>query len=400
MGSATQRSTAKERVIEVIAVIADDLTGAAEIAGLGWRHGLTAEILHRDEAPSDAELVVFDANSRDCSAAGAARRVARIARRIRARKPVWVYKKVDSVLRGNVLAEIQAVQEALGLARCLLVPANPAARRTIKNGKYFVRGKPINQTDFRNDPSHPRRSAKVTELLGAHGYCPVTLRNPKASDLPDGVVVGEAATAADVRHWAQCVDGRTLPAGGADYFTALLQRQGLNSQKSRSKPLKTVAGTTLFVSGSLAESSIGFFDRSRAREWPVLLMPDELFAGRSSGRATQAIWARHIIDALERYPKVAVGIGQPQRSGQCEGLRLGAILTATIRQVLAKIQPDRVCVEGGATAALLLQQLRWTRLAVECEFATGVTGVRPQARKGVLLVFKPGSYTWPNCLWS
>jgi uncharacterized protein YgbK (DUF1537 family) len=29
----------------MIAVIADDLTGAAELAAVGWRHGLRAEVL-------------------------------------------------------------------------------------------------------------------------------------------------------------------------------------------------------------------------------------------------------------------------------------------------------------------------------------------------------------------
>ena len=384
----------------MIAVIADDLTGAAEIAGLGWRHGLTAEILQRDQMPSDIELAVFDSDSRNCPAKEAARRVSRIAKRIRKRKPAWIYKKVDSVLRGNVLVEIQAMQEALGLTCCLLVPANPSARRIIKNGKYFIQGKPINRTDFRNDPSHPRHSADVKELLGASRDYSVTLQQLKASDLPYGMVVGEATTVTDVRHWGQRVNAQTLPAGGADFFAALLQSHGLRSQESGSMVTKTVAGRTLFVSGSMAQSSVSFLHECNTRKWPVLLMPDELFAGRGSARTHQATWSLRIVDALKRHPKVVVGIGKPQRPGRREGLRLGTHLTTTIRRVLAKMRVDRVCVEGGATAALLLEQLGWTRLVVDCEFATGVTGVRPQSRKDVLLVLKPGSYAWPDCLCS
>lgn len=379
----------------MIVVIADDLTGAAEIAGLGWRHGLTAEILERDEEPSSAELVVYDANTRDCSAAEAARRVARIARRIRAHKPAWIYKKVDSVLRGNVLAEIVAMQKALGIERCLLVPANPAAGRVIKNGKYFIRGKPINQTDFRHDPAHPRRSSSVKELLGVSRKLPVTLRNTTARTLPEGIIVGETANAAQVKHWAEQVDWRTLPAGGADFFSALLAKHGLTPRKSRIKPPKPSNGSTLFVSGSLAESSIEFLDDCRSREWPVLLMPYELFAGRGHDREHRKVWAGRVIHALEQHPKVAIGIGQPTLPGRREGLRLGKVLTETVKQVLAAARPDRVCVEGGSTAAQLLDQLGWKRLAVECEFSTGVTGVRPPVRNGALLIFKPGSYDWP-----
>ena len=379
----------------MIAVIADDLTGAAEIAGLGWRHGLTAEILERDEHPSKAELAVYNADTRDCSATKAARRVARIAKKIHSHKPAWIYKKVDSVLRGNVLAEIGAVQKTLGLERCLLVPANPAAGRVIKNGKYYVHGKLIHLTDFRHDPAHPRRSASVKELLGASQKNPVTLRNTTARTLPEGIIIGETANAAHVKHWAGQVDWRTLPAGGADFFSALLARHGLAPRKSGIKPLKPCDGSTLFVSGSLAESSIGFLDDCRSREWPVLLMPYELFAGRGHDRSHRAVWARRVVDALEQHPKVAIGIGQPTLPGRRDGLRLGKILTETVKQVLASARPDRVCVEGGSTAALLLDQLGWKRLVVECEFSTGVTGVRPPVQNGVLLVFKPGSYEWP-----
>ena len=379
----------------MIVVIADDLTGAAEIAGLGWRHGLTAEILERDEEPSAAELVAYDANTRDCTAAEAAKRIARIARRIQARKPAWIYKKVDSVLRGNVLSEISAMQKALRLERCLLVPANPSARRVIKDGKYYVRGKPINQTDFRHDPAHPRRSASVKGLLGVTRKHRVALRNPSARPLPAGVVVGEAASASHVRHWAQQVDSRTLPAGGADFFLALLAQHGFSPRKPRLKSALSDAGTTLFVSGSLAESSIGFLDECRARAWPVLLMPYELFAGRGRDRKHQSVWAQRVIDALGQHRKVAIGIGQPTLPGRREGLRLGKVLVETVKKVLAEVHPDRICVEGGSTAALLLDQLGWKRLVVECEFSTGVTGTRPLVRNGALLVFKPGSYDWP-----
>ncbi len=379
----------------MIAVIADDLTGAAEIAGLGWRHGLSVEILERDEAPSNAELVVFNADSRDCPASEARRRFAAITRRLRERKPEWIYKKVDSVLRGNVLAEIEAMQGVLGTERCLLAPANPAARRVIRNGKYFVRGVPIHRTDFRHDPAHPRRSASVRKLLGASRRSRVALRHPTAKDLPAGVVVAEAASAADVRRWAARVDWRTLPAGGADFFAALLAKHGFKMFKARAKIPQAGTGTTLFVSGSLAESSLEFLDECRSREWPVLLMPYELFAGRGRLRAHQAVWARRVVDALEQHSRVAMGIGQPTLPGRREGLRLGKNLAETVMLVLAQARPDSICVEGGSTAALLLNRLGWKRLAVECEFSTGVAGVRPANRRGMMLVFKPGSYFWP-----
>ncbi len=383
----------------MIAVIADDLTGAAEIAGLGWRYGLTADMLHRDEVPSRAAVVVYDSDSRGCPPGEAARRVAGIVRRVQQRRPAWIYKKVDSVLRGNPLAEVQAIQNVLGAGLALLVPANPSAGRVIRDGKYFIRGVPINRTDFRHDPAYPRHSASVLRMLGTLRPR-VALREPAAGDLPGGVVVGAAATRSDMLRWARRVDPRMLPVGGADFFAALLQCDGLRARQSLGRPRKAPGTTALFVSGSLAESSIRFLDQCRARGWPVLRMPVELFADRPRRAANRSNWARRIIEQTESHPKVAVAIGQPTRPGRSEGSRLGRILAATIQEVLSVAQPDRVCIEGGATAALLLERLGIRRMAIECEFATGVAGFRLPGGAGPLVVFKPGSYAWPSCLYA
>ena len=109
--------------------------------------------------------------------------------------------------------------------------------------------------------------------------------------------------------------------------------------------------------GDLAESSLNFLAGCAAKEWPVLMMPYELFAGLGPARAHCAVWARRVIEALGQQPRVAIGIGQPTLPGRREGARLGRWLTETVRQVLAAARPDRVCVEGGSTSAQLLRRL-------------------------------------------
>ena len=79
----------------------------------------------------------------------------------------WVYKKVDSVLRGQVVAELEAMMPQLGLKRALLVPANPALGRTISDGEYFIHGRPIHKTEFARDAEHPRLSPRVLDLMQA-----------------------------------------------------------------------------------------------------------------------------------------------------------------------------------------------------------------------------------------
>src|SRR5262249_52507266 len=124
--------------------------------------------LERDdvEVVPTKHLVCLDTDSRSCSANEAAARVTRAADQLRAAGAEWIYKKVDSVLRGNVLAEIEAIRVRCESARVLLAPANPSLGRTIRNGRYFIRGIPLDETDFRLDPEYPRASSLVGELLG------------------------------------------------------------------------------------------------------------------------------------------------------------------------------------------------------------------------------------------
>ena len=97
----------------MIGVIADDLTGAAELGAVGLRHGLRAEIVRSGKPSGRADLVCVDTDSRSCEPAAAAKRAAAAAKMLRAAGAKWIYKKVDSVLRGQVTAEVEAVMKQL-----------------------------------------------------------------------------------------------------------------------------------------------------------------------------------------------------------------------------------------------------------------------------------------------
>jgi uncharacterized protein YgbK (DUF1537 family) len=48
----------------MIVVIADDITGAAEVAGLGLRHGLTVELVIEGEWSTETDLLVIATDTR------------------------------------------------------------------------------------------------------------------------------------------------------------------------------------------------------------------------------------------------------------------------------------------------------------------------------------------------
>src|SRR5699024_7352560 len=123
----------------MIVVIADDLTGAAEIGGIGLRYQMMVEIEMELQLDSDADLLIIATDIRSQTVESAKSQIKRIAQRIKklGKPPEFTFIKVDSVLRGHILAELQVLLEELGKGVALLVPANPHLGRTIKEGNYF-----------------------------------------------------------------------------------------------------------------------------------------------------------------------------------------------------------------------------------------------------------------------
>ena len=350
----------------MIVVIADDLTGAAELAGAALSHGLSAEVQTVFDASSPAEVVCVDTDTRLLAPDQAAERVAAVARNVAAAKPEWIFKKCDSVLRGPVLAEARAVAGATGRKRILIVPANPSRHRIIRNGRYFIDGRPLSETVFAHDPAHPRTTAQVAALLG--------------DDLT-GVEIPDVATAADLTRLAATTDRSTLPVGAADFFTALLQVR-IAPRKSDPQPATpTPAGATLVVCGSAA-SWAQRRTEAAAHDIPVFARPYDLTA---AARALQA-------------PGCALlGIGEA--GGVSSAILSAELAEAAATLVLGENKITRLLLEGGATARAIVNRLGWTRLQA-CQISTqGVGVLRPAATGGPLLFIKPGSYTWPAEIW-
>ena len=149
-----------------IAIIADDLTGAADtgvqLVRTGYR---TAVVFQGAPIPSEGDLdaVVFDTDSRSLPADSAAKRVLEAGHAVRNAR--IVYKKIDSTLRGPVAAELAAALEATGRDRAIVAPAFPSAGRTTREGVQLVDGVPVHKTEMRNDLYTPVREGHIPTLL-------------------------------------------------------------------------------------------------------------------------------------------------------------------------------------------------------------------------------------------
>ena len=380
----------------MIGVIADDLTGAAELGAVGLRHGLRAEIVRSGEPSGATDLVCMDTDSRSCGPAEAAKLAAVAAKRLRAAGAKWIYKKVDSVLRGNVTAEAEAVMRQLQCNRALLLPANPSLGRIIRGGEYFVHGQPIHQTAFAKDPEYPRHSAQVLRLLGAPEHFLLRLANGELSVPENTMLIGQTDTPEHVRQWAEIGRDLLLPVGGSDFFAALLAVEVPATAPAPPEEIDFGAGRQLFVCGTASPSARELIKSARAAGTPVFTLPQELMWGGIFSRGAQAVISQRVAQAFEKFRRVVLGIGLPPVRDVKVARRLAGSLVDIAESVLDQITIENIFAEGGATSAELVRRMRWPRLEVRREWAPGVATLSVAGKNSLRLTIKPGSYAWPE----
>jgi len=154
---------------ELLGVIADDFTGACD-AGVQFKEqGLETIILADAESLADFkgtfDVVVVDTETRNLSSDDAYRKVRRAVRLLRHNNVKIIYKKIDSTLRGNVGAEINAVMDELNVKAVIVATAFPSQKRTVINGQLLVNGVPIEKTEYAYDPLSPVRVSRISVLI-------------------------------------------------------------------------------------------------------------------------------------------------------------------------------------------------------------------------------------------
>lgn len=154
-----------------VAIIADDLTGAAD-SGIqfvlaGYR---TAVAFRGAPIPpmEDLGVVVVDTDSRLLSDLEARDRVEEAGLAL---KDAWmVYKKIDSTLRGPIPAELAAAREATGRSKAVVAPAFPSTGRQTIDGVQLVNGEPVQETGLAQDPHTPVEEGHIPTMLARAGF--------------------------------------------------------------------------------------------------------------------------------------------------------------------------------------------------------------------------------------
>ncbi|MGE5338554.1 MAG: 3-oxo-tetronate kinase, partial [Gemmatimonadota bacterium] len=401
----------------LLGCIADDLTGATDLAVNLRREGLTVVqvngVPRAELAATDADAVVVALKSRTIAAADACRMALDSMAWLRAHGAQRIFFKYcstfDSTPEGNIGPVTDVLADALAAPIVPATPAYPRNQRTVYLGHLFVGEELLSESSMRNHPLTPMTDANLVRVLQAQTAHRVGLVTYAAVDAGADAIVArlhvlreqgcrhaviDATTDAHLRSTAQAAVDLPLTTGGAGLgmgLAAALRDHALG----RDVATRTVRGPAVILAGSCSQATLAQIaavtDRLPARR----IAPEALAAG--PGELADAIaWARAHLGARPVLISASVPPDQLARTQAALGRERAATLVEDafrdIARELAAAGVRRFVVAGGETSGAVVESLAgvlgFQALAVGTEIAPGVPWMTSVDGEAVALALK------------
>ncbi|WP_396916330.1 3-oxo-tetronate kinase [Mycolicibacterium sp.] len=365
--------------------VADDFTGATDLAGMFARHGLPTLVVRG--VPSDlpatgAEVVVVALKSRTAPADAAVRESVAALKWLREQGCQRFYFKYcstfDSTPQGNIGPVMDALMSELDTAFTVACPALPVNGRTVYNGHLFVGTDLLHESSMRNHPLTPMDDANLVRLLNRQTSGPVGLiswktvasgteaiRDAFAEQRGAGVRVAVVDAIADqdlVALGEACAE-LPLVTAASGLATGLLTTLRLDFGAPPSVP--RVGGACAVVAGSASKTTAAQIGAMRAHHPAFEISAEAVLSG--SDVVSEALdWAA---PRLAKGPVLVHTVAGRVNVKASEKLEL---TMAAIACGLVSAGVRRLVVAGGETSGAVVNELGVRTLHIGPEISPGV----------------------------
>ncbi|MGQ7846725.1 3-oxo-tetronate kinase [Granulosicoccus sp. 3-233] len=383
----------------VLGCIADDFTGATDLAGLLARSGVrvSLRIGVPSEPPADpAAFEVIALKSRTApvdEAVAETRRALTWLREAGAQRFFWKYcSTFDSTAEGNIGPVAEALMAELGTDQTIYCPAFPENGRSIFMGNLFVGRQPLAESPMKDHPLTPMRDSNLMRLLEPQVTRAVGLadrltvsRGPQAlrAELDalkaQGVahVVVDAVANEDLTVIAEACRDMMLMTGGSAVampLPALYLADGTLSADAPKAETPQIDARTIVLSGSCSAMTNKQVADYTSRGVPAFQLDPLSLAENGPQKALDWLAKQD----LEKAPLIyATANPESVRAAQ-EKLGVagaGEIVEATLSACAVAARDNgarRVIVAGGETSGAVTKALGVTQLDIGIEIAPGV----------------------------
>ena len=405
----------------LLGAVADDYTGASDLANTLHRNGLstiqTIGVPASSLQVDDAEAIVVALKIRSIEASQAVEAASAAYDWLAARGARHVMYKVCSTFDSTDKGNIGPVADALGAkARggCTLVtPAFPETGRTVYLGHLFVGLAPLNESPLKDHPLNPMHDANLVRVLQRQSKGSVGLIDLMTVDQGSAAVSRARAELTAQGYATAIIDAvfeRDLEAIGdaaaESAFSVGASGLGLGlaralargrSATSHAATLEAVGGSAAILAGSCSQATLEQI-KTVEREIPVLRLSSEALI-EGAGETERALnWAK---ERIASGPIVIASSEEPEHVAALQA-RYGRDKSGhAIESALAEIASGlvvsgvrRLVVAGGETSGAAVDRLGVAAFRLGPEIAPGVPLMRTVGRTGgeLQMALKSGNF--------
>lgn len=412
----------------VLGCIADDYTGASDLANTLTRCGLrtvqTIGVPDDTLALPDVDAVVVSLKSRSIAASLAVEQSLAADSWLRRHGAAHVLFKIcstfDSTDAGNIGPVMDALRKKSGDAVIMVTPAFPGTGRTVFQGNLFVGTVPLNESPLKDHPLNPMRDSNLVRVLAKQSNAKIGLidlavvaAGPEAiarkltefAAQEVGVAIADAVFDRDLETIGRVALGHRMSVGasgmGLGLAQAIMAPRGLIQDGSFSTETKPIGGPVACLAGSCSQATLEQIVEAE-KSMPVLrLDPEQVVAGASEIERAMG-WARK---HLPERPVLIVSSSNPEQVAALQARHGREAAGHAIEQAMAAISERmvdagvrRLVIAGGETSGAVIDRLGIPAFMVGPEIAAGVPVLQAVdwKRGNAIVALKSGNFGGPD----
>lgn len=411
----------------LLGCIADDLTGATDLALMLTREGLrtvqTNGLPQDDLDLDDVDAVVVALKSRTIAAPDAVGQSLAATEKLiaaGARRLFFKYcSTFDSTDQGNIGPVAEALLKRLDTPFTIACPAFPATGRSIYMGQLFVNGVPLAESSMRDHPLTPMRDSDLRRVLrrqtkGEVGHVayadvekgPDAIRAAFEREKSAGraIAIVDALSDTHLRQIGKaCVDLKLVTGGSgvAIGLPAAYQEAGLIRKLTPApRTITAPPGRAAVLAGSCSTATREQVQKAIDAGLPAFRIDPMAVADGSLTADTVFHW-------IERQAKTSIPLvysSDAPKNVQAVQERLGRDhaghvverLLADVARKLTALGFTRLIVAGGETSGAVVNGLGVKALSIGPEIDPGVPWTRSRSSLDVALALKSGNFGAPD----
>ncbi len=413
------------RVSIILGCIADDFTGATDLAGTLVRAGMrTVQMIGVPPGPAetvDAEAVVIALKSRNLPATEAVAQSLAALEWLKAagcRQFFFKYcSTFDSTDAGNIGPVAEALMAALGTDFTIACPAFPKNRRSVFKGHLFVGDTLLHESGMQDHPLTPMTDSNLVRVLARQSKSEVGLvpfervRAGPGAIAESFAALGErgirlaivdALDEDDLMRIGEACAGLPLITGGSGLALGLpenYRKAGLLGDPAAADALPAIEGARAILSGSCSRATREQVRLAAERGPAFRIDPLALGAGEDLVAAALA-WAAPRLGAA---PLLIYATAEPEAVERAQDelgvARAGALVEDALSRIaegLVGAGARRLIVAGGETAGAVVGRLGVSGLRIGPEIDPGVPWTVTLDDPPLALALKSGNFGSPD----